>query len=64
MKFVTTPLIYAVVALAISSVSGFVPSTRMVSSGSSVRKTQQKADYESVLRMSDKDVSYYCVNDN
>jgi len=53
-----SPLVLAVVAMIASSASGFVPSNRMLSTANSVRSTEKKLNIESILKMSDDDVSH------
>jgi len=50
-----SPLVLAVVAMVVSSASAFVPSNRIVSPGSSVRRTEKTTTIESVLFMSDQE---------
>jgi len=50
-----SPLVLAIIAIIASSASGFVPSNRMTSPDSSVRRTEKRTNIESVLSMSEED---------
>lgn len=51
----SSTVVLALVAMVASSASGFIPSNRAVSPGTSVRRNEKYANIESVLNMSDQD---------
>lgn len=51
----SSPFVLALVAMAASSASGFMPSNRVVSPGTSVHRNEKRANVKSVLNMSDQE---------